>query len=66
MNVEGITSNGKGSTNGGINGNWEKTSNGITITGMGNNWFGDYQLDGTTDGVTLKRSSLRYWNPSYR
>jgi hypothetical protein len=66
LNEDGTTSNGKGSTNGGIKGNWEKTSNGITITGMGNNWDGDYQLDGSTDGVTLKRGNLRYCNPSYR
>ncbi len=66
LNADGTCNNGKGSENGGIYGQWEKSSKGITISGMGSEWDGDYLLDGTTDGVALKRGGLRYCNPSFR
>lgn len=66
LDADGTCNNGKGSQNGGIYGHWEKTSDGILISGMGSQWDGNYKLDGTTDGVALKKGSLRYCNPSYR
>ena len=66
LDAGGTCNNGKGSQNGGIYGHWEKSSNGIVISGMGSEWDGNYMLDGTTDGVALKKGNLRYCNPSYR
>ncbi len=66
LDADGTCNNGKGSQNGGIYGHWEKTSNGIVISGMGSEWDGNYMLDGTADGVALKKGNLRYCNPSYR
>jgi hypothetical protein len=66
LNVDGTCSNGKGNTNGGIQGKWQRTSSGINISEMSSIWDGDYKLDGTTEGVALKKGNLRYCNPSYR
>ncbi len=66
LNSDGTCNNGKGNLNGGIYGHWEKTSNGIAISGMGSNYDGEYLLDGTTDGIALKKGNIRYCNPSYR
>ena len=66
LDADGTCNNGKGSQNGGIYGHWEKSSDGIIISGMGSEWDGNYMLDGTTDGVALKKGNLRYCNPSYR
>lgn len=66
LKSDGTCNNGKGSQNGGIYGNWEKTSNGIVISGMGSEWDGNYILDGNTDGVALKKGNIRYCNDSYR
>ena len=66
LNADGSCSNGLGSTNGGVYGNWQKTSDGIIISNMGSEWDGDYKLDGTKDGVALKKGNFRYCNPSYR
>lgn len=66
LNDDGTTNNGKGSQNGGIYGHWEQSSDGIVISGMGSEWDGNYLLDGTTDGVALKKGNIRYCNPSYR
>lgn len=66
LDADGTCNNGKGSQNGGIYGHWEKSSHGIVISGMGSEWDGNYMLDGTTDGVALKKGNLRYCNPSYR
>ncbi len=66
LDADGTCNNGKGSLNGGIYGKWEKTSNGIIISGMGSSYDGEYQLDGTSDGIALKRNNIRYCNPSFK
>ena len=66
LDADGTCNNGKGSQNGGIYGHWEKSSNGIVISGMGSEWDGNYMLDVTTDGVALKKGNLRYCTSSYR
>lgn len=66
LDADGTCNNGKGSQNGGIYGHWKKSSEGIVISGMGSEWDGNYMLDGTTDGVALKKGNLRYCTSSNR